>query len=269
MNLYTLRRDAKAALRDSQRPAWKDTLIYFCITNLVALTITMLNYLLDLAMAGTGGGLHATTMRSAYAMAKTGLYIITVAAILVSPILHFGYNAAMLARVRYQSVQPKTIWSGFRLFGRVLTLFVLMGLSILFWSCLFLIPGLVAAYRYRLAPFILIDNPEIPAPMAIYESVRLTRGHKGELLRLDLSFWYYHIPTVLAAALILAGSYNDIVEVYGLTGLPLLSYEQTLAVYAVGILLTGILQLWKLAHVNASTALFYDSLLQQEAPQSH
>lgn len=269
MNLYALRRDAKAALRDSQRPAWKDTLIYFCITNLVALTITMLYYLLDLAMAGTGGGLHAAKMRSAYAMAEAGLYVITIAATLLSPVLSFGYNAAMLARVRHQSVQPKTIWSGFRLFGRVLTLFVLMGLSILFWSCLFLIPGLVAAYRYRLAIFILIDNPQISAPMALRESSRLTRGHKGELLRLDLSFWYYHILTALAAALTHADSYNVTVELYELTELPLLSYEQTLAVYAVGILLTGILQLWKLAHIEASSALFYDSLLQQEAPQSH
>ncbi|MDE7290936.1 MAG: DUF975 family protein [Treponemataceae bacterium] len=56
------------------------------------------------------------------------------------------------------------------------------------WSLLFLIPGIVKFYSYSMMFFIMAENPEIGVCKAMEISKELTRGYKGELFVLDLSF---------------------------------------------------------------------------------
>ena len=49
-------------------------------------------------------------------------------------------------------------------------------------------PGIVAAYRYRQALYLLLDHPERSAWQCLRESSALMSGHKWELFVLDLSF---------------------------------------------------------------------------------
>ena len=56
------------------------------------------------------------------------------------------------------------------------------------WSLLFVIPGIIAAYRYRMALYLLLDHPEMSVMQCIQESKRMMKGHKGELFVMDLSF---------------------------------------------------------------------------------
>ena len=71
---------------------------------------------------------------------------------------------------------------------RLLWLIILQYFFIALWSLLFVIPGIVVAYRYSLAVYIMIDHPELSAIDCIRESKRMTKGYKGQLFRLDLSF---------------------------------------------------------------------------------
>lgn len=64
----------------------------------------------------------------------------------------------------------------------------LRGLFVFLWSLLFIIPGIIAAYRYAMAPFILSEKPYISALDAINESKEMMQGRKMELFVLDLSF---------------------------------------------------------------------------------
>ena len=63
-----------------------------------------------------------------------------------------------------------------------------MILIFLLWSLLLIIPGIVAAYRYSMAFYILNDNPEMSAKAALDESKRMMAGYKGKLFCLQLSF---------------------------------------------------------------------------------
>ena len=56
------------------------------------------------------------------------------------------------------------------------------------WSLLLVVPGIIAAYRYRQALYLLLDHPEKSAWQCLRESGALMRGHKWELFVLDLSF---------------------------------------------------------------------------------
>lgn len=60
------------------------------------------------------------------------------------------------------------------------------------WSLLFIIPGIIKSYSYRMVPYILADNPNIGADKAITLSRRMMDGNKFDTFVLDLSFlgWY-------------------------------------------------------------------------------
>ncbi len=56
------------------------------------------------------------------------------------------------------------------------------------WSLLFFIPGIVKSYAYSMMFFVMAENPKISVRKAMQISKELTRGYKGELFVLHLSF---------------------------------------------------------------------------------
>ena len=70
------------------------------------------------------------------------------------------------------------------------------------WSLLFVIPGIVKTYSYRMTPYILAARPELSANEAITESRRMMDGHKWDMFVLDLSFIGWHILGVLTAGIL-------------------------------------------------------------------
>ena len=74
------------------------------------------------------------------------------------------------------------------LFGKTLGVYLLMNLFIFLWLLLLIVPGIVAAYSYRMVFYILIDNPEIGVMEALRKSKEMMQGYKTKLLCLDLSF---------------------------------------------------------------------------------
>ena len=99
-----------------------------------------------------------------------------------------GFTIYSLHVSRGEKADYGNIFDGFGIFFRVLWLAILEGLFIFLWSLLLYVPGIIAAYRYRQALFLLLDHPELSALECITASKEMMRGHKGELFVLDLSF---------------------------------------------------------------------------------
>ncbi len=74
------------------------------------------------------------------------------------------------------------------LFGKTLGVYLLMNLFIFLWLLLLIIPGIVAAYSYRMVFYLMIDNPEIGVMEALRKSKEIMNGYKAKLFYLDLSF---------------------------------------------------------------------------------
>ena len=53
-----------------------------------------------------------------------------------------------------------------------------MNLWILLWMLLFIVPGIIKSYSYRLVPYILAENPDIDTNEALMRSEQLMRGNK-------------------------------------------------------------------------------------------
>lgn len=61
-------------------------------------------------------------------------------------------------------------------------------------------------YKLRFAPYVLADDPQGRALLAMRQSTQMLRGSKLGLLKLDLHFWWYYLLNVLAAVI----SYGDV-----------------------------------------------------------
>lgn len=84
-----------------------------------------------------------------------------------------------------------SIGTVFSMFGRWKTALwsrILIGIRVMLWSLLFVIPGIVASYSYAMVGFVLADHPEMSASEALAESKRIMRGNRWRLFCLNLSF---------------------------------------------------------------------------------
>ena len=128
--------------------------------------------------------------------------VFPIAAFVIAAGLSLGLHTLFLAVSRNRDAGIETLFSGFSNLGRAIILFLLEGIFIGLWSLLFVIPGIVAMYRYRLAFFILSESPEIPPLDALRISKEMTRGRKGDLFLFDLSYIGWTLLTALTCSLV-------------------------------------------------------------------
>ena len=78
----------------------------------------------------------------------------------------------------------------------VKTLF-LRNLYLTLWSCLFIIPGIIKQYEYRLIPYILSENPDMDSKEVFRRSKQMMNGYKWKAFLMDLSFLLWEIVGIL------------------------------------------------------------------------
>lgn len=71
------------------------------------------------------------------------------------------------------------------------------GMMVFLWSLLFIIPGIIASYRYSMTPYILAENMDLSVMEAITESKKMMRGNKFRLFCLEISFIGWDILAAL------------------------------------------------------------------------
>jgi hypothetical protein len=70
------------------------------------------------------------------------------------------------------------------------------------WSLLFIIPGIVKSYEYRMIPYLVADNPNLTYKEAFAESRRMMQGNKWRTFVLDLSFIGWHLLSALTLGIL-------------------------------------------------------------------
>ena len=86
---------------------------------------------------------------------------------------------------------------------------LLVGIFTFLWALLFIIPGIVYAFKCIFANYIMAENSKFTWREAINLSKKMTNGHKGEIFVLFLSFipWYLLIGITLGFAGIYVAPY--------------------------------------------------------------
>lgn len=124
-------------------------------------------------------------------------YLIDLLLSLVETIVGVGFIIFLLNTIRASEPCFGNLLDGFGFMWKIILLQFLMALFVALWSLLFFVPGIIAAYRYSQALYILADDPTKSPMQCLRESSQMMRGHKWELFMLQLSFFWWGLLNVL------------------------------------------------------------------------
>ena len=113
---------------------------------------------------------------------------VSVVTTLTGLILDAGQVLYHLGVRRGEEMPYTALFDGFSFAGKIILLSIVQYIFIFLWTLLFIIPGFIAAYRYRFAVYNLCENPDMGVMEAINMSKAQTAGFKWQLFVLDLSF---------------------------------------------------------------------------------
>ena len=117
------------------------------------------------------------------------LGIAYVLAFVVTPALAVGCNNYFIKLVRGEEIGVfKGLTARMHILPKTLWLYVRMFVQIFLWGLLFILPGIIAAIRYSMAPYYMAENPEISAGEAIRRSDAAMKGRKASYFMLLVSF---------------------------------------------------------------------------------
>jgi uncharacterized membrane protein len=132
------------------------------------------------------------------------------------------------------------------------------------WGVIFLLLFLPIFYKFRLANYLLIDNPQMRTGMLLRESSRLMKKNRFALFRLDLSLWWYFLLTTLASAV----GYGDVLlPMFGIT-LPWSETVSYFLFYGIYLVLELVLVYFFLNPISVTYALAYQSLCPEKEEES-
>lgn len=169
----------------------------------------------------------------------SGLY-----SLLVSGPFTLGLSLFYLNFFRRKEASIENIFYGFEHFFKSLGLFLYMSVLIFLWSLLFLIPGVIASFRYSQAFYILADNPDYSIRQCINESKALMINNKWSLFILTLTFVGWGL--LCSAASFAVGA--------------LITQFPDLGILQVAMLLAYIPYIWLLAYMVLALVAFYEIL---------
>ena len=205
INRAVIKEKARQDILQTQPSAYLVTLVYLLIVYVVNLILTQLHEpMLD--------WFYWNAERIYYGLEPLlpeqidALVIREVLSLIINLLLQVvavGYMLYAVKVSRRQRAGYAELRGALPLWGKVLGITILQAILIALWSLLLVIPGIVAAYRYRMAYYVLLDHPEYGCLQCIRESKALMRGHKAELFVLDLSFLGWYLLCALTFGLLL------------------------------------------------------------------
>ena len=193
---------AKQLIRESQPSMLTAALLYTLLTALIGwlslrLTGVDTNTMNEMLQLASEGNSEAVMEMMTKATPSAGASLIDSLLRLAMAVVGVGFSLFVMNSVRRSQPAIGNLLDGFGMFPRVLFLIILQIVFIFLWSLLLVIPGIVAAYRYSFAVYVMIDHPEMSAMDCLRESKRLTTGYKRQLFLLDLSFIFWFLLTMI------------------------------------------------------------------------
>ena len=95
--------------------------------------------------------------------------------------ISIGHDRFCLKLVDGEQAQFEDLFSAFDIFGSAFVLNLLIALKVFAWSLLFVIPGIIAAYRYSMATYIMAENRPSRRPRPSSAPKALMDGAAGAI----------------------------------------------------------------------------------------
>lgn len=209
--------DAKAAMREHRPSVYGVAFVYLMILlvlDALSTRIQMPNVSME-DIAAISAGNQATIQRLMFEAAQNRSGAATILGLAINIMTAFLAGGFMLFSLNVARRSPAGFGTLFDLFGyffRFLWLEILMSIFIFLWSLLLIVPGIIATYRYSMAMYIFFDDPDKGALQCIRESKEMTRGYKGQLFVLDLSFLGWYLLCIIPFVGIYVQPYTEVTK---------------------------------------------------------
>jgi uncharacterized membrane protein len=162
---------------------------------------------------------------------------------LLGTVLAAGFVLYCMAVRRGERAEYLTLFDGFSFVGKLIMLEIITSFFIFLWTLLFIVPGIIAAYRYQFARYNLYENPGIGVMEALDMSKRQTLGYKSQLFMLDLSYIGWVLLARLPSSLLIQQVARDVTAemFYGIPapdtyfGLPLIALDLILGLWTLAV----------------------------------
>ena len=206
-----LRQEAKTAIRG--RWTWRLLCVFFAL-QFIGQTVSQLlmrfnedqgvisaGDFLQKKMAALQQGLdYALPTREAYRQMWIATGFEYFIATVFGAIALFGLTAIVLRALKNE--EEGWFASGFGGFRRPLGVTVLLlvqNVVVGFWTLFFVVPGIVAAYRYRLVWYLKCENPDWGVLRCLGESVKMMKGYKWKAFVFDLAYYVWFLAVGMLA----------------------------------------------------------------------
>lgn len=187
------RAEMKQRAKDAMSSASTHPVLVTLVFLVISFAITgIISFIMQMMSIGVSIGTSALDSNPAVIGGILAVLPITIILSLVSfvinSILATGLTAYYIKTIRHQEAGMETLFAFFKFAVKIFCLYFMIQLFISLWSLLFFIPGIIATYRYAMAVYIYIDDPDKGILQCITESKLMMVGHKWEFFVLQISF---------------------------------------------------------------------------------
>ena len=191
-------KDYREQAREALKGKWKEASIAGLIAGVLGSTILYKGY--------AGSSANVTETEESLAAFSPEIIIVAVlmvvgiaaVMILIGSLVGLGYAKFNLTLFEEETVDYKMIFSERKRYKDCFVLYLLQFIYISIGSILFVIPGVMAFYAYSMAPYIMVENPEMTAKQALKASKAMMKGNKWKLFCLSFSFIGWDILAALS-----------------------------------------------------------------------
>ena len=125
-------------------------------------------------------------------------------ALVLGSVVSIGYAQFNIDLIEGRPLYIRTLFSRFKQIGTAVGANLLVALRVLGGFILFIIPGIIASFKYAMISHVLADDPTLTAREALQRSKEIMHGNKWRYFCLSLSFigWNMLIVITLGIAAI-------------------------------------------------------------------
>ncbi len=111
--------------------------------------------------------------------------------LLVSGAIVVGFMGFFLGIAQDSEARLELLFVGFRRFWKSFGTYFFYSLFVFLWSLLFIIPGIIATFRYAMVFFIIADDEDCGALEALGRSKEMMKGNKWKFFCLNWRFFWW------------------------------------------------------------------------------
>lgn len=190
-------KDFREQAREALKGKWKQASIAGLIAGILGGNVLYQGYATGSTANAAGENMEAFSIE-VIIMALVMIVVISAVVIFIGALVGLGYAKFNLSLFESEEADYKMIFSERKRYKDCFLLYVMQFIYISIGSIFFVIPGIIAFYAYSMAPYIMVENPELSVKEAMKKSKELMKGNKWRLFCLSFSFIGWDILAALS-----------------------------------------------------------------------